>query len=316
MISDLPLFPERASTIGAGVDHLYFFLLGVSLFFSTLIFVLVFYFAIKYRRRTQNDRAQQIAGSLPLELAWTIIPFGLEMIMFFWAAGLFFRHARAPDGAADIYVVGKQWMWKLQHPEGQREINELHVPVGQPFRLIMTSEDVIHSFYIPAFRIKQDVVPGRYTSEWFQATKPGDYHLFCSQYCGTNHSRMIGWIHAMAPRDYENWLSGGATGESTAQTGEKLFQRLGCASCHRADGSGRGPSFQGLFGKTVLMEGGQKVVADEGQLRRCILNPSANRVAGYPPIMPTFQGLINEEGLLQIISYIKSLAKGERTTTP
>lgn len=313
MLPDLPLFPERASTLGAGVDHLYFFLIAVAGFFATLIFVLVFVFAVKYRRRSPSDRARPIPGSLPLELAWSIIPLGLEMVMFFWGASLYFQHARAPAAAEDIYVVGKQWMWKLQHTDGRREINELHVPVGRPFRLILASEDVIHSFYVPAFRIKQDAVPGRYTSEWFQATRPGKYHLFCAEYCGTNHSLMTGWVYVMEPAAYENWLSGGASGESMAVTGGKLFQSLGCISCHHPDGSGRGPSMVGLFGKKVLLEGGRSVVADEAYIRQCILNPNSQRVAGYEPIMPTFQGQISEEGLLQIITYIKSLKQVERS---
>jgi len=263
MLSGLPLFPERASTIGASVDQLYFFLLAVAGIFATLIFAAVFYFAIRYRRRPANLRPEQIPGSLVLELTWSLIPLGLMMVMFFWGASLYFRQARPPAGAAEIYVVGKQWMWKLQHPEGPREINELHVPVGRPIRLIMASEDVIHSFYIPAFRIKQDVVPGRYTSEWFQATKPGQYRLFCSQYCGANHSKMTGWVYVMQPADYENWLSGGATGESMPAAGERLFQRLGCSTCHRPDGAGRGPSLEGVFGKPAVLQGGAKAVADE-----------------------------------------------------
>jgi cytochrome c oxidase subunit II len=310
-----PLFPERASTIGVGVDHLYFFLLAVAGFFAILIFSLVFVFAIKYRQRSPSDRAQPIAGSLPLELIWTVIPLGLSMVMFVWGADLYFQHARAPRGATDIYVVGKQWMWKLQHPEGRREINELHVPVGRPVRLILASEDVIHSFYVPAFRIKQDAVPGRYTSEWFEATKPGKYHLFCAQYCGTNHSRMAGWVYVMEPVEYERWLSGGTGSETMAMAGGKLFENLGCANCHHADGSGRGPSLVGVFGKKALLTGGQAAVADEAYIRESILNPGAKVVAGYQPIMPTFQGQVSEEGLLQIIAYIKSLERSAPSGT-
>jgi len=316
-MQQLPLFPERASTIGGGVDSLFLYLVGVTLFFSTLIFVGIFYFMIRYRRRSPEDRAQQITGSLPLELAWTIIPLGLELIMFFWGASLYFRLARPPEEAEDIYVVGKQWMWKLQHPEGRKEINELHVPVNRPFRLVMASEDVIHSFFIPAFRIKQDVVPGRYTSEWFQATKTGTFHLFCTQYCGTNHSRMTGWVYVMDPGDYENWLSGGVQGETMAAAGARHFARLGCIGCHQLDGKGRGPTFMGLYGSRVQLVNGQTDIADERYLRACILTPSQTRVAGYPPIMPTFRGVIGEEELLQIIAYIKSLQSGgERTTRP
>ncbi len=310
MVSSLPLFPERASTIGAEVDHLYFFLVAVTAVFAALIFASVFYLAIRYRRRPANVRAEQIPGSLTLELTWSLVPLGLMMVMFFWGADLYFRLARPPDGAAEIYVVAKQWMWKLQHPEGPREVNELHVPIGRPIRLIMASEDVIHSFYVPAFRIKQDVVPGRYTSEWFQATKAGRYRLFCSQYCGANHAQMTGWVHVMQPADYENWLSGGAPGESMPAAGERLFQRLGCGSCHRPDGTGRGPSLEGVLGKPVLLQGGAKVLADEAYIRESVLHPDAKIVAGYQAVMPTFQGQITEEGLLQIIAYIKSLKRG------
>ena len=311
-MQQLPLFPNRASTIGTGVDHLYFYLVGVSGFFSILIFTLIFVFAIKYRRRSPADRAQQIAGNVPLELAWALIPFGLEMIMFFWGASLYFRHYQAPRDAEDIYVVGKQWMWKLQHPEGPREINELHVPVGRPFRLILASEDVIHSFYVPAFRIKQDAVPGMYTTEWFQATSVGKYHLFCAEYCGTNHSRMTGWIYVMDPGDYQNWLSGGAPGESMAAAGARHFSRLGCAGCHVPDNSGRGPSLVGLYGSQVRLVGGRTAFADDSYIRACIMTPSVNRVANYPPIMPTFRGVISEEELSQIVEYIKSLNQGAR----
>ncbi len=312
MLSNVPLFPERASTIGAGVDHLFFYLLGVAIFFSTLIFALVFYFAIRYRRRSSDDTATQITNSLPLEVAWTVIPLFLEVVMFVWGASLFVRHAVAPPGATDIYVVGKQWMWKLQHPEGPREINELHVPIGRPFRLVMTSEDAIHSFFIPAFRLKQDVLPGRYTTQWFQATKSGRYHLFCSQYCGTNHSHMGGWVYVMEPSSYEQWLTGAMTNESMAAVGARLFARLGCGSCHQTTDQSRGPSLEGLYGKTVRLEGGGTVLADDAYLETSILNPATMVTAGYQPLMPTFQGQIDSEDLFQIIAYIKSLKGTER----
>jgi cytochrome c oxidase subunit 2 len=204
-------------------------------------------------------------------------------------------------------------MWKLQHPEGIREINELHVPVRTPVRLTMTSEDVIHSFYVPAFRIKMDVLPGRYTSTWFEATKPGEYHLFCAEYCGNKHSGMIGKVVVMESVDYEDWLGGGSSKEPLELTGARLFERMGCINCHQAKGTGRGPSLQSVFGSQVKLTTGQTVLADEAYLRESILNPAAKVVAGYSTIMPTFQGQITEEGLLQIISYIKSLAKVERT---
>ena len=227
--------------------------------------------------------------------------------MFTWGASIFFKESRPPDDSMQIYVVGKQWMWKLQHMEGQREINELHIPVGRPVRLTMTSEDVIHSFFVPAFRTKQDVVPGRYSTTWFTATKPGKYHLFCAEYCGTNHSRMIGWVYAMEPQEYEAWLSGGRAFGSLAENGEKLFQDLACGNCHKPDGSGRCPTLVGLYGKNVQLASGQTVRADEAYIRESILQPNARIVAGFQPLMPTFQGLVTEEGVLQLVEYIKSM---------
>jgi cytochrome c oxidase subunit II len=310
MGSRLPLFPEAASTIAGQVDALYFFLIGVSVFFSVLIAGLVIYFAIKYRRRSESDPIPQPAtGGTTLEIVWSVIPLAISMVIFFWSASIFFKINRPPDDAAEIYVVAKQWMWKLQHMEGQREINELHIPTGRAVRLRMTSEDVIHSFYVPAFRVKQDVLPGRYTQLWFHPIKPGKYHLFCAEYCGAKHSGMIGWVYVMDPPEYQAWLSGGAGEGSLASRGAKLFQDLACANCHKSDGSGRGPSFEGLFGTTIELEGKQKIIVDEAYLRESILTPQAKVVAGYQPIMPTFQGLVTEDQLLQLIEYIKSLSK-------
>ena len=303
----LRLFPEQASTIAPDVDHLLYFLLAVAAFFTLAIFCAIFYFAIHYRRRSESELPRAIHGGMALEILWSVIPFGLTMVMFTWGASIYFNESRPPDNALDVYVVGKQWMWKLEHLGGQREINELHIPVGRAVRLTMTSEDAIHSFFVPAFRTKQDAVPGRYTTTWFTPTKVGKYHLFCAEYCGTNHSRMGGWIYVMAPRDYEAWLSGGASGGSLAENGQKLFDELACGNCHKPDGSGRCPSLTGLFGKTVQLAGGATVKADEGYIRESILQPQAKIVAGYGPIMPTFQGLVTEEGVLQLIEYIKSL---------
>lgn len=313
-----PLFPDQASTLASRVDELYFFLLAVSVFFSLLISILIIAFAVKYRRRSDNERPPVILGNLRLEILWTVIPLGLTMVMFVWGAKLFFVTYFPPSNALEINVVAKQWMWKVQHPEGRAEINEMHVPAGQPIKLIMTSQDVIHDFFVPAFRVKKDVLPGRYTSLWFEATKPGSYHLFCSQYCGTQHSGMVGRIIVMEPTAYSAWLSGGGTGgpagggASMASAGERLFQRLGCVSCHLATDSGRGPSLIGLLGKTVQLQGGGSVIADENYIRQSILDPQAKIVAGFPPIMPTFKGLVSEDGIMQIIAYLKSLKREER----
>lgn len=309
MWQNLPLFPERASTIAARVDHLFYFLVAVSLFFGLAIAVLIVAFAVKYRRRSENERPAPIETNLALEIFWTAAPLGLTMVMFFWGALVYFDITKPPANAIEITVVGKQWMWKLQHPEGRSEIDELHVPVGRPVKLTMTSEDVIHSFFVPAFRIKMDVLPGRYTTTWFQATRAGEYRLFCAEFCGTQHSGMHGKVVVLEPADYQRWLGGGAEGAPMAEMGQQLFDRLGCATCHRADGTGQGPSLAGLFGKTVKLEGGKTVVADAAYIRESILEPRAKIVAGYKPVMPLFKGLVSEEGVLQIIAYVKSLGR-------
>jgi cytochrome c oxidase subunit II len=302
-----PLFPESASTMAPRVDALYFFLVAVSGFFTLLIAGLIVYYAVKYRRRSPEAIGANIHGGLALELTWTIVPFLITMVIFVWGASVFFAMSRPPDETLNIYVVGKQWMWKFQHLDGQREINELHVPVGRAVKLIMTSEDVIHDVFVPAFRVKADVVPGRYTSIWFQPTKPGRYHLFCAEYCGTRHSGMIGQVVVMEPTAYQTWLSGGAAEGSLAAAGAKLFQDLACNTCHRPDAQGRGPVLEGLFGNTQALLGGEAVVVDEAYVRESILNPGAKITAGFQPIMPAFQGLVTEEQLLALIEYVKSL---------
>ena len=246
-------------------------------------------------------------GGILLEASWIVIPTLITVAIFVWGASVFFAMSTPPDETLNIYVVGKQWMWKFQHLDGQREIDELHVPVGRPVKLIMTSEDVIHDVFVPAFRVKADVVPGRYTILWFQATKPGRYRLVCAEYCGTRHSGMTGEVVVMEPTDYQTWLSGGAAEGSLASGGAKLFAQLACNTCHRVDAQGRGPVLQGLFGKTVTTQGGETVTVDESYIRESILHPSAKVAAGYQPIMPTFQGVVSEEQLLQLIEYVKSL---------
>ncbi len=309
MFKNLPLFPVQASQQAGQVDAVYFFLVAVTAFFSLLIATLVVVFAVKYRRRHRDEIGVPVHGSLPLELLWTIIPFFVVMTMFGWGAKVFFDLYRPPPGAMEVYVVGKQWMWKIQHMGGQREINELHVPVGRPVKLIMGSEDVLHSFYIPAFRVKADVIPGRYNTMWFTATKAGIYHLFCAEYCGTKHSGMIGSVVAMEPADFQAWLSGGTGEDSPAAAGARLFTDLACVTCHQQESQGRGPVLQNLFGKAVELQDGRRVVADEAYIRESIVNPQAKVVAGFQPVMPTFQGLVTEEQLLQLIAYVRSLTK-------
>jgi cytochrome c oxidase subunit II len=306
MWSGFPLFPEQASTMAGRVDALYLALLAIGAFFSLLIASLVVGFAVRFRRRSPDEVGTPIHGSMVLELVWTLVPLGIVFVIFVWGAEIFFSMARVPPQAMEVYVVGKRWMWKTQHLSGQREINELHVPVGVPVKLTLTSEDVIHSFYVPAFRIKKDAVPGRYATLWFQATRPGKYHLFCAEYCGTKHSGMIGSVVVMEPAAFQSWLTGGGSG-SLAAEGQKIFQSLGCVTCHRADSGGRGPRLEGLFGRTVNLATGEEVVADADYIRESIVTPAAKVVSGYQPIMPTYLGLVSEEGLMQLIAYIQSL---------
>ncbi len=307
MFDNFPLWPQQASSQAGNVDALYIFLVIVCAMMTALIAAAVIYFAARYRRQA-GVRAEQIEGSTPLELTWSIIPLIVFMVMFLWGAVVYFKGRTPPRDSTEIYVVAKQWMWKLEHAEGQREINELHVPVGRDVKLIMTSQDVIHSFFVPAFRMKQDVLPGRYTIAWFRATKPGVYHLFCAEYCGTQHSGMIGSIVVQEPAQYEAWMSGGSSGPLSA-TGEKIFAELGCATCHRTDMQGRGPNLKGVFGQPVQLEDGRTVTADENYVRESILDPGAKIVKGFKPVMPTFQGLVSEEQLNALVAYVKSLSQ-------
>ena len=308
-MSTAPLFPEAASTIATRVDALYFFLLGLSAFFSLLIAGLIVYYAIKYRRRSPREIGRKIHAHNALEITWTVIPLLITMFLFVWASRVYVEMVRPPDETLNIYVVGKQWMWKFQHLDGQREINELHIPVGRDVKLIATSEDVIHDFFVPAFRVKADVIPGRYITIWFHPTKAGRYRLFCAEYCGTRHSGMTGEVVVMDPPEYQAWLSGGATQQTLSEAGQQLFSDLACNTCHRADLKGRGPVLEGVFGSPVTLQSGEKVVADEAYIRESILNPAAKITAGYQPIMPTFQGQVSEEQLLALVEYVKSLHK-------
>lgn len=307
MNTDLPLFPEQASEFAPRIDLLYFFLVGVAFFFTALICVLILYFCVRYRRKAKVDRLNPPTSQL-LELSWAIVPFVLSMIMFFWGAVLYFDQHQAPPDADEISVVGKQWMWKIQHSNGKQEINNLHVPVGRAVRLRMISEDVIHSFYVPAFRVKQDVLPGRYTHLWFTATKPGRHHLFCAEYCGTSHSQMGGYVIAMEPTEYANWLSGNSSGTTAPEvTGKQVFSQFRCDTCHKPDDTGRCPNLNGIYGRERQLVDGRKVVADEDYLRESIIEPNAKLVAGYSVSMPTYRGQISEQNLFQLISYLKSL---------
>ncbi len=309
------LWPTLASNFAWEVDALYLFISLVCLVAGLGVFVSVVVFAVKYKRKSEDEAPEQIEGNLPLEIFWSVAPLGIVMIMFAWGAVLFFKMSTPPAEALNFYVVGKQWMWKVQHPSGKREINELHIPLGQSIKLTITAEDVLHSFYIPAFRTKMDAVPGRYTTSWFEPTKPGEYHIFCAEYCGLDHSRMIGRVVVMDPVEYERWLKNGnivtasvATNEPPEVAGARLFQEQRCVTCHQTNGT-IGPLLTGVFGSEVHLQNGQTIVADETYVRESIMNPVAKIVAGYQPVMPTYQGQLSEDQIVQLIAYIKSLGK-------
>jgi cytochrome c oxidase subunit 2 len=305
-LTEFALFPPQASAIAPYMDGFYFFLVLITLVGLVLVGLMVGTFSFVFRR-DRSPQATHIEGSTLLEATWTIIPLALFMVCFVWGALLYFRIYNAPTNAMNIYVVGKQWMWKAEHPGGQHEINALHIPIDRDVQLTMVSQDVFHSFSIPAFRVKREVIPGRYSSVWFRATQPGEYHLFCTQYCGTLHSAMIGTITAMSPEDYQRWTAGSTSGQSLAQNGERIFASLGCNTCHSGNASGRGPSLAGVYGSHITLQGGRVITVDDGFLRGVILNPTTHQIAGYAPIMPTYQGQVSEEGLIDLVEYIKGL---------
>ena len=300
------LLPPEASKIAPQMDALLFFMVLVSLIGLTIVALLVTSFSILYNKK-RHPVAVQVEGSTLLEAAWTIIPLGLFLVMFVWGALIYFRVYTPPANSMNIYVVGKQWMWKAEHPGGQHEINSLHVPTGRAVQLTLISQDVFHSFSIPAFRVKREAIPGRYTTVWFEATKPGTYHLFCTQYCGTNHSQMIGDVVVMTPEGYRKWLAESTSGMSMAQNGERLFASLSCAACHNARPDARGPNLANVYGAKLTLQTGGTVTADDAYLRESILNPSQHVTQGYQPIMPTYQGQISEEGVIALVEYIKNL---------
>jgi cytochrome c oxidase subunit 2 len=306
--------PPQASTNAGDVDALVLFMLGISLLIVGGIFLCIVVFCVRYRRRPGNEIGQPASRTTPIEITWTLVPLAVAMVPFVWGARLYLLEALPPADAMEVYVVAKQWMWKAEQPGGQSEINALHVPVGRAVKLTMTSQDVIHSFYVPAFRIKSDVLPGRYTTLWFQATEPGDYRLYCSQYCGTDHAAMIGQVVAMKPGDYAAWLTSGSTAtNSPAARGRQLFLQYGCVECHE---TGRAPNLQGVYGQAVLLSDGTTIVADENYLRQHILTPGRTVVSGYQNIMPSFNGLLSEDDLVQLIAYIKSIGPAPGAAGP
>jgi cytochrome c oxidase subunit 2 len=304
----LPIYPEQASNFAPHVDALMIFITAVCVFFAAGITIAIIYFFFKYHRKAPDAIGIPIHEDSRLEVVWMVVPLILALAMFSWGAVVYVDYRHTPSDTLDIYVVGRQWMWKAQQPNGLKEINELHVPVGRNIRLILASEDVIHDFFVPAFRVKMDVVPGHYNTMWFRPTKSGRYHFFCSQYCGTNHALMGGWVTVMEPSDYATWLSGSSGGSANPiVAGEKLFAEKACSTCHVANGTGRAPSLNGMYGAQVLLADGTSVAADESYIRESILQPNAKIVAGYLPLMPTFQGQLTEEQILALTAYIKSL---------
>jgi cytochrome c oxidase subunit 2 len=311
MLAEISLWTRAASTIADRVDALFFFMIAVCGGVGLLVAVLLIFFSARYRRRPGYvDNPPAVREWRALEWFWTVTPLGIFAVIFVWGGEVYLSAYSPPADATPIFVVGKQWMWKVQHPEGQREINTLHVPIGRPTKLLLISEDVIHSFFVPAFRVKMDVLPQRYTSMWFQPTVAGEYHLFCAEFCGTNHAGMGGRVIAMEPAEYQEWLNFHAEG-SLALRGRQVFLQYRCLSCHSADPAARGPVLEDLYGKMIALENGTSVRADHDYLRESILHPSAKIVAGYRDIMPPFDGQLSEEQVIELIAYLQSLKRGE-----
>jgi cytochrome c oxidase subunit II len=308
------LAPPSASTLSGQVDALLWTELLICAGFAFAIAFLIVRFAIRYRAGSAVDRTPSRLNVQLIETAWIVGPLAIALGMFGAGAVLFFRLRQAPEGAMEVVVVGKRWMWRLQHPGGRREINELHVPKGRAVKLVMSSQDVIHSFFIPAFRVKQDVLPGRTTTLWFEATRTGTFHLFCAEYCGTDHSGMIGRVVVLEPTDYQRWLSGESVGEPSLAggaagpaTGRAVFERHGCHTCHTPGALKRAPDLAGVFGSRVVLRDGTTLLADEAYLRESILDPAAKLVKGYEALMPSFRGRISEEELRLLVEYVRTL---------
>lgn len=316
---DFPFFPEQASTIAGITDLFTFSVIVLGGVIGIIVVLVTIYFLTVYSHDSEADRSNPVEEHTVIELTWSIAPLIVVLTLFVWSAKIYFDIHTPPPNTLNISVIGKQWMWKAQHPDGQREVNELHVPVNQPVRLTMTSQDVIHSFFIPAFRLKQDVVPGRFTTMWFEATQTGEFHLLCAEFCGTEHALMVGKVVVMEPSEYEKWLREGnppVIAASNSQSGEALFVQQGCVSCHKLDDSvGIGPSLVGLYEAEVELENGEAIIRDEEYLRESIINPQAKIVAGYPAVMPTYQGQLSEEQLLELVDYLRNLEQSSESAS-
>lgn len=316
------LLPQTASEAAEDVDLLFLALLGFSALIVLVVFGLVLVFGIRYRAGSSASRRDPVTRTTPIELTWLGAATVAFLALFLWAARVYFDMEQPPEDAMSIYVVGKQWMWKAEHPSGRREINALHVPVGEPVRLVMTSQDVIHSFYVPAFRVKQDVLPGRFTALWFEATRIGRYPFQCAEYCGADHSLMGGTVTVMSPADYQRWASAASDAEPVPGTpgigaplavrGRGAFFRFGCNSCHLPGASVRAPRLDGIWSNEVRLNNGESVIADEHYIRESILEPNAKISAGYPEpsLMPTYRGQVTEEDLRELIELVRSIEHG------
>lgn len=306
-MNSLNLLPPTASTYATQVDYLFWVMVAICGVVTFGIALFIVYCAIKYRRKHADELPPQITNNYKVEAAWTVIPLLIFLGMFGWGAKTYFYAEEPPAHTLNIWVVGKQWMWTIEHQNGIREINTLHIPIDTPIRLTMISQDVVHSFFVPAFRTKQDVLPDRYTTEWFEANSAGKYHLFCSEYCGAKHAGMVGWVYAMNPHDYQLWLQQGAGEGSLASQGGKLFHQFGCANCHRSSGHGPGPDLRGLYGTHVKLNNGTIRTADAAYIRECIMGAKGGLVFGFANIMPNFTGQLNELQVLALVSYIKAI---------
>lgn len=305
---NFPMSPPQASNFAVEHDYIFYALTILTVLFTVLVMALVLFFAIKYRAGNKVDRSRPMYENLKLELTWTFIPLILGLVFFYFGASLFIKMRTPPEDAQEVFVIGKQWMWHIQHSNGVRENNTLHVPLGKPIKLTMISQDVIHAFYIPAFRTQMHVVPGRYTSMWFIPTQVGEYHLFCGMYCGTQHSEMGGKVVVMEPREWAEWAANG--GESRqpmtmAQAGGRTFSKVGCNNCHSGVDNPRAPSLVNLFGRRQMFEDGSTRVADEEYIRESILRPHVQITRGYDQTMPIYQDQLSEADVLNLIAYIK-----------
>ena len=308
--ASLSLWPQAASASAVETDHLILLFTVLTLLLVVPVFVAISIFAIRYRDGARVVRVRVENRDRMLELTWMIIPFALTLIFFAWGARLFDTHRHAPANAMTIQAIGRQWMWKFQHPGGQAEINNLHVPVGEPVLINMISQDVIHSLYIPALRIQMETLPGRYTQIWFKADKSGSFHILCAEFCGTDHSKMAGILTIMPPADYEAWLARSGSSKDLAAAGGRLFSTYGCSGCHDSGATVRAPSLAGLYDRPVPMQAGGSIVASASYIHDKIFNPDDHLIAGYRQVMPSFKGLIPEEDMTRLVAYIQHLGNG------